>query len=181
VKRSLVIAGGVLAVFAACSAFGTTSARLKQKLVGVTGLELRQCIGVPTDTSQDGASEFLTYRFAVEDERPLDADTEEKLRRRGRGGVYGGDEVPSGVDGYDPLDPNSPTIEDEMRSRRRGRPKLGYCELVFEMREGAVHGVEAEGRSSEGLNRDIDCLSRMRRCIPRDKPEPEPTSTPAKS
>jgi hypothetical protein len=175
-KRSLAIAAGVLVVFAACSSFGTTSARLKQKLVGVTGLELRQCIGVPTDTSEDGASEFLTYRFAVEDERPLDADSEERLRRRGRP-ITGAEDTPSGVDGYDPLDPNSPTIEDEMRSRRRGRPKLGYCELVFEMREGAVHGVEAEGRSSEGLNRDIDCLSRMRRCIPRDKPEPAPAKS----
>lgn len=169
--RSLAI-GGVLVALVACSSFGTTSARLKEKLVGVTGLELRQCIGVPTDTSMDGASEFLTYRFAVEDERPLDADTEDRLRRRGR--VNPVDGVPSGTDSIDPLDPNSPTIEDEMRAeRRRGRPKLGYCELVFEMRDGAVRGVEAEGRSADGLNRDIDCLVRTRRCIPKDKPAPE--------
>lgn len=175
--RSLAI-GGVLVALVACSSFGTTSARLKEKLVGVTGLELRQCIGVPTDTSVDGESEFLTYRFAVEDDEPLDADTEDRLRQSRRGRVNPVDGVPSGTDSVDPLDPNSPTIEDEMRAnRRRGRPKLGYCELVFEMRDGGVHGVEAEGRSADGLNRDIDCLVRTRRCIPKDKPEPAKTKS----
>jgi len=157
--------GGFLLALVACSALGTTSAQLKKKLVGVSGLELRKCIGVPARTSVDGASEFLTYRWAIEDQESAFVDPEERVRRRGR--VNPIDGTPGSLDPFD----TSADPGDELRVPRRGREKLGYCELIFELREGHVHGVEAEGRTSEGLNRDTDCLVRTRRCIPPDSPQ----------
>jgi hypothetical protein len=114
----------------------------EQKLIGVKARDLSRCIGVPFSVDEDGATEYLTYRWLEEEE----------------------------TDPFDrPLYP-PPTV----RSDRTGpdlaadKPPRGvaYCELVFEVRDGRVRGVDVEGRRASGLNDDADCILKAEGCIP---------------
>jgi len=151
------VAGGWVAgvaLAAAGAACLSTSVRLREALVGLPGRELRQCLGSPLDVAEQGGTEVARYRWA------------DLVEQRS---AFGGAER---IDTYTkdrvrdwPVDGRSE--EDRKKLGRRGR--LGYCELRFALREGAVQSVEAEARSTQGINLDSECLLRARECVPREK------------
>jgi hypothetical protein len=115
----------------------------EQKLIGVKARDLNRCIGVPFSVDEDGATEYLTYRWLEEEQTdPFDRPlyTPPPVRSdRGTEPDLGADKPPRGV---------------------------AYCELVFEVRDGRVRSVDVEGRRASGLNDDADCILKAERCIP---------------
>ena len=155
-------ARGVLLALALASCLPTIAdrvAEVRAKLIGLKARDLNGCVGVPFNIDEDGETEYLTYRWVDQEESdPFEAkrfpslppDPAEVLRRQR------GDTEPE-----DPRDRNAK--EDESRPPRG----VAYCELVFEVREGRVKGVEVEGRRANGLNDDAQCISKAERCLPR--------------
>lgn len=136
-----------LVASAGCTAWNTREVEATRAgLVGLSGLELRKCLGVPTDFNVDGDVETQGYHFELDDDEAgfeagrLDAD-------------LGGMQLPGGR-GYEP----------------RGFPfddgPPPYCQLDFELVKGKVTQVSAQGRTREGLNADTTCLLRAQACVP---------------
>ena len=126
-------------------------AEVRARLIGVKARELNGCVGVPYSVDEDGETEFLTYRwFDVEESDPFDEPLDRTRRLPGDDPVAGGRTDPTTRDGKDKSD----------------RPPRGvaYCELVFEVRDGRVQSVEVEGRRANGLNDDVECISKAERC-----------------
>jgi len=137
-----------------------TSARLREALIGVPGLELRQCIGAPLEVIEQGDTEIARYRWAEQVEARSIFGAAERVETYDRDRQRIQDRVRDW-----PVDGRSE--EDRKRLGRRGR--LGFCELRFALQGGKVRSVEAEGRSSQGVNLDAECLLRARDCVPREK------------
>jgi hypothetical protein len=128
-------------------------AEVRAKLIGVKARDLNSCVGVPFSVDEDGETEYLTYRwFDAEESDPFDDPI---ARRR-----FPGDDP-------DVLGRAEPVGRDGKPKTERERPPLGvaYCELIFEVREGRVQSVEVEGRRANGLNDDVDCISKAERCF----------------
>ena len=143
-RAALVVA---LVATAACAGLNTREVEeTRTGLLGLSGLELRKCLGVPTDFSVDGDVETQGYHFELDDHEAgfeagrLDAD-------------LGGMPTPGGR-GYE----------------RRGFPfddgPPPYCQLDFELTKGKVSQVSAQGRTREGLNADATCMLRAQACVP---------------
>jgi hypothetical protein len=141
-----------LVVAAAC--LSSTSNRLREALVGLPGRELRQCLGSPLDVSEQDGTEVARYRWAEQVARQTTFGGAERIDTLTRDSVRDW-----------PVDGRSE--EDRKKLGRRGR--LGFCELRFALRDGAVQAVEAEARSTVGINLDSECLLRARECVPREK------------
>jgi hypothetical protein len=182
------LAALVALLAAAClTSFAQQAEEVRQGLIGFPARQLRGCIGLPLDVDVRGELEVQTYRWedATQDR--------ERIARSGYFDAY--DDCPppesstphgahgSGGAAEDPvLDPTAPHPDDPRRRseshacRRggaRGFPSLGrdevaYCQLVVEVREGAVTQVTAEGRASNGLNQEARCMLRARDCLPAD-------------
>lgn len=138
------LAGLALACIGSYSkAIGETRAGV----IGLTGKELRKCLGVPTDVAKDEELEIVTYRWESNSERAV---------TMGNGGILTGPIRQRRPGPWDTRDPGGWDKEWE-------EP---FCELQFELQKGKVASVNAEGRSSEGLNRNGECLLRARPCVP---------------
>lgn len=106
-------------------------------LIGKTGRELRECLGVPTDFDQRGDVELLRYRFdytRTEDVMP-------PITRRGVGGYP--------VPGRPP----------------REHDKEGFCQLDFELDAKGVTKVTALGRDDDGMRANSECMLRAQHCV----------------
>ena len=68
-------------------------------LIGKTGRELRECLGVPTDFDQRGDVELLSFRFAYSDHREIVPPLTQS-----RPGIRFPDPMPVAKDGYCQLD-----------------------------------------------------------------------------
>src|SRR5262245_36111081 len=132
-----------------CATYGQEVERVKQQLMGMRALELRECLPVPSEVTPQGETEIAIYRW----ENEIDDE-----RRRV----------------WDP-EPGVLTERELTRERREffetgERPDhMPYCELRFELRGGRVQALEVDGRDFNGLNADSDCLLQTRRCLPESR------------
>ena len=141
----------LLATLVALSGCTAWSAReleeTRSGLMGLSGLELRACLGVPTDFEVEGDVEKQGYLFEIRDED--DAGFE-----AGRIGASMGGAAFPGERSYEPrgfpLDDGPPP----------------FCRLDFELTKGRVTHVAAQGRTREGMNADATCLMRAQECLP---------------
>jgi hypothetical protein len=132
-----------------CACLGSYSRAVDETRAGLIGLaarDLRACLGVPTDFVIDGDVEHQTYRFAHEDE----FDSSSPIG--GIGGVVIGDRGPSDR-AYDP------------GGFTRDEPDPSYCQLDFDLADGRVTDVWAQGRTREGMNADGSCMLRAEPCL----------------
>lgn len=113
---------------------------VKERLIGIPGRSLRGCIGAPTDVRIEGDTEYLIYRWLLDSrEEPARQTTREEMEE----------------------------MREKSLSARSVGPRPGTCELVFEVREGRVSDVAADGRTAAGLNWNAGCALLARRCLPR--------------
>ena len=106
-------------------------------LVGLTGRELRRCLGAPMQVDVVGEVEQQSYRIERWEESSF-SSSDPWNARPGPGGM-------------------SPATRGDYPS---------FCQLDFELRDGAVAAVQAYGRDTQGMNADAACLLEARRCIP---------------
>lgn len=124
-------------------------------LLGLSGLDLRECLGVPSEFEIDGDVERQSYRFERDDEPAISLGT------AASGGGMHGLHLPS-ERGYDPA------------ARPPDAAGPSWCQLDFELTKGRVTKVAAQGRTSEGMIADSRCLLSARRCLPYESaPEDE--------
>jgi hypothetical protein len=144
--RRLFALGAAALGTAACMTYGQEVARIRQGLLGLRALDLRECLPVPSEVKPQGATEIAIYRW-------------EFTPRTERARASAFDEPP------DPGDP------DLSRERRRflesgERPRhMAYCQLSFELRDGRVQSLAVEGRDRSGLNAESDCIMQSRDCV----------------
>jgi hypothetical protein len=166
-----------LVFVAAClTSFAQQAEEVRQGLIGFPARDLRRCIGLPRDVDVQGDLEVQVYRWQD------DVAGRDRLARREEvydecllpetAGRHGADQPPL----LDPTEPhpNDPRRTSESYRCRRGGARgpvsiggdeIGYCQLVLEVRGGAVTQVTAEGRASNGLNQEAQCMLRARDCL----------------
>ncbi len=141
----------------ACACLGSYSRALEETRAGLLGLDgraLRACLGVPTDFTVDGDFEQQTYRFERDDD-------------------FGGLEPPGGIGGV-VLGGRGPTDRGyEPGGFPSDEPDQSFCQLDFELTQGRVSRVSAQGRTREGMNADGSCLLRAEPCLDYVDGEPE--------
>lgn len=137
----------LLLSLASCTAWSDRElAETRSGLMGLSGLELRECLGVPTDFEVEGDVEKQGYLFEIRDER--DAGFETGRIEAGIGGP--------GFPGERSYEPRGFPLDD-------GPPP--FCRLDFELTKGRVTHVDAQGRTREGMNADASCLMRAQECV----------------
>jgi hypothetical protein len=110
-------------------------------LIGKTGHELRDCLGVPAEYDQKDGQEIMTYRWTF------------KPPPRPRVG------------------PDSVLTRNEDPTRSNDPKDLGHCELVLLLGTDGVTQVTVHGRDPEGLSADSRCLVDAHRCVDEDHDE----------
>jgi len=149
-SRALLRAALWCMALAPCACFGSYERAVDEtraKMIGLSGRDLRECLGVPTDFDREGGVEVLTYRWVLERDRPSAV----RIGSGGLGGIVVGRQDAGG--GYDPL--GFPRELDEKE----------FCELRFELEKGGVSKVTASGRDGVGQRSDGSCLMRARHCV----------------
>ena len=141
------LCAGALALCGCAGSYQHAVDETRAKMIGLTGRELRQCLGVPTDFDREDEVEFLTYRWVLERDRAGTAHD----GSGGVGGIVIGRQDAGG--GYDPL--GFPRELDEK----------AFCELRFELEKGGVTKVTASGTDDVGQRADGPCLMRARHCV----------------
>jgi len=140
---------------AACAgSYSREAEETRAGLLGLGGLDLRECLGVPTEFEIDGDVERQSYRFRNDEEPSISLGT--AASDGGMRGLH----LP-GERGYEP---------DVLP---HGGAVTPWCQLDFELTEGRVTKVAAQGRTSWGTVADESCLLRARDCLPHDSPERE--------
>ena len=139
---------GILALFALCACVGSYAKEIEDTragLVGLTGRELRRCLGAPAEVEILDRVEQQTYRFTPQHDPWVSVQS-----GSGSGPTIGTHTVPApGTFGSD-----------------AGRDSPAYCQLDFELRDGRVAQVRSEGRDEQGMNASGSCLLAARRCLP---------------
>ena len=106
----------------------------RAELIGLSGRDLRRCLGVPTDFDRDEGVEYLTYRWVFKPKQPMGVTT--GIGSGGIGGIVVGRKDAGG--GYDPLGfPRDPSEQ-------------STCQIVFELHKDAVTKVTAHGETEIG-------------------------------
>jgi hypothetical protein len=148
-RRLLALAAAALGA-AACMTYGQEVARIRQGLLSLRALDLRECLPVPSEVRPQGETEIAIYRWEF-------TPREDHAR-------------------HSVFDESESVSEPELtRERRRFlesgvRPRyMAYCQLSFELRGGRVQSLEVEGRDRGGLNAESDCLMQTRDCVPADR------------
>jgi hypothetical protein len=139
---------------AGCSIFGSYERaveRTRADLLGLSGRDLRHCLGVPTDFDRDDDDgiELLTYRWVFKPKEPMGVTT--GVGSGGIGGIVIGRR--DGGGGYDPMGfPRDPMEQ-------------SVCQIVFTLQKDAVTQVTAHGENDVGAQQDGRCLMRAQRCV----------------
>jgi len=137
---------------AGCSIFGSYERAIEEtrrELVGLSGRDLRRCLGVPTDFDRDAGVEYMTYRWVFEPRQPMGVTS--SVGSGGIGGIVIGRRDAGG--GYDPMGfPRDPSEQ-------------SVCQITFELQKDAVTKVVAHGESEAGAKADGKCLMRAQRCV----------------
>ena len=169
------LAGTALCAAACITSFGQQAESVRAGLIGMPARDLRSCIGIPRDVQTNGDVEVLVFRWE-EVPRDLRGDADVEYDSP----VFDPSEC---VDARDPdraREPRLPRRDGEApkpiycrRSeggiRPASRQTVAYCQLVFEVRDGAVASVSSEGRAASGLNENAKCLLRARSCVSADR------------
>jgi hypothetical protein len=129
--------------FAGCFAtFDEVVEETRGKLIGKSGREIRECLGVPTDFDTHDDQDYLSYRWVPD---PLHTPVGEYgpvvVGRREEGNVgapIGTTETPD---------------------------KDAFCELDFVIGENGVSQVTVTGRDQAGLRADGVCMMRAHPCV----------------
>ena len=145
--RRAVLVVATLCVFACASWYAREVEETRAGLLGIAGRDLRECLGVPSDFQIDGDVEQQSYRFEHADEREMAYRT----------GDIGGGAIRGRGPGDRAYDPRGFHKDDDDPS---------YCQLDFELTQGRVTRVSAQGRTREGMNADASCLLRAQPCLP---------------
>jgi hypothetical protein len=127
----------LLALAACVGSYSRAVEETRAGLVGLSGRELRRCLGAPTQVDLVGDVEQQSYRFERWQESSFSAS--------------------------DPWDPR-PGPGGMGAATRAEYPS--FCQLDFELRGGAVAAVRAHARDMQGMNADAACLLEARRCLP---------------
>jgi len=143
----VLLCGSALALAGCFGSYERSVEETRAKLIGLSGRDLRSCLGVPTDFDREDDIEFLTYRWVLERDRGTTAH----VGSGGVGGIVIGRQDAGG--GYDPL--GFPRELDEK----------AFCELRFQLEKGGVTQVTASGRDDVGQRSDGSCLLRARHCV----------------
>ncbi|HTO71527.1 MAG TPA: hypothetical protein VMR31_16830 [Myxococcota bacterium] len=135
---------------ALCACFGSYERAVEDtraQLIGLSGKDLRRCLGVPTDFDREDGVEYLTYRWVFDRDRPGTVH----VGSGGIGGIVVGRQDAGG--GYDPLG-----FPRELEEKE-------FCQLDFQL-EGrrGVTKVTASGQNDQGMRTDGPCLLRAKRC-----------------
>ena len=141
----------LLTALALVSCIGTYQREIEETragLIGKTGLDLRDCLGVPADLDTQGDQEFLIYRWVFDEQRPPSDDVG---TLGGLGGITIGRRA---HDGH--ADPLGYPAEDRKQST---------CELAFTLDKSGVTQVSAHGTDETGLRADGACMLRARPCV----------------
>jgi hypothetical protein len=140
--------GSALALASCAGSYERAVDETRAELIGLSGRDLRQCLGVPTDFDREDGVEYLTYRWVFKPQQPMGVTT--GIGSGGIGGIVIGRHDAGG--GYDPLGfPREPAEQ-------------STCQIVFELMKGAVTRVTAHGETEVGNKSDGRCLMRARRC-----------------
>jgi hypothetical protein len=143
-----VLLGAALALTGCVGSYERAIDETRAELIGLTGRDLRQCLGVPTDFDREDGVEYLTYRWVFKPQQPMGVTT--GVGSGGIGGIVVGRQDAGG--GYDPLGfPRDPSEQ-------------STCQIVFELQKGAVARVTAHGETEVGTKSDGRCLMRASRC-----------------
>jgi hypothetical protein len=139
---------GLLALAGCVGSYERAIDETRAELIGLTGRDLRKCLGVPTDFDREEGVEYLTYRWVFKPKEPMGVTT--GIGSGGIGGIVVGRQDAGG--GYDPLGfPRDPSEQ-------------STCQIVFELQKNSVRKVTAHGESATGLKEDGKCLMRAKRC-----------------
>ncbi|MBM4337508.1 MAG: hypothetical protein FJ108_16600 [Deltaproteobacteria bacterium] len=143
IRSQLIRISAALGVTACLGSYSSAVDETRAGLLQLDGRDLRECLGVPSDFDIVGDLERQTYRFEGHD--PFGDDF-----RADRGdGIVIGNALPRDRLGL-------PSDE----------PDPSYCQLDFELTNGRVTRVDANGRTRDGMNADSSCMLRARRCLP---------------
>src|SRR5262245_41233923 len=138
----------VALTLAGCVSYEQAVENTRADLIGLSGGDLRRCLGVPTDFDREDGAEYMTYRWVFKPKEPLGMST--AVGSGGIGGIVIGRRDAGG--GYDPL------------GFPRDASEQSTCQIVFRLERGAVVRVTANGESETGLETDAKCLMRARHC-----------------
>jgi hypothetical protein len=142
----------LLPALALASCIGTYQREIEETragLIGKTGMDLRDCLGVPADFDANGDDELLIYRWVFDEQRP--ASPEPATIGSGMGGITIGRRSNDGR-----ADPMGFPAEDRRQST---------CELAFTLDKSGVTKVDAHGTDETGLRADGACILRARQCV----------------
>ena len=140
VGRALLV--GALALAGCVGSYERAIDETRAELIGLSGRDLRRCLGVPTDFDREDGVEYLTYRWVFKPQQPMGVTT--GIGSGGIGGIVVGRQDAGG--GYD-------------SARLPARP-VGAVHLSDRLRA-------AQGRRHQGdrARRDRD-RTRVRRPVP---------------
>jgi hypothetical protein len=136
----------VLLALALAACFGTFDEAVEKTragLIGKTGRQIRECLGVPSDFDTRDGVDSLTYRWTPDEEHrtPVGSYGDVVIGRREQGNVG----TPLGSD--------------------RAPDQGAFCELDFVIGADGVKDVTATGRDQAGLRADAICMMRAQSCV----------------
>lgn len=111
---------------------------VRSALIGLDARTLQRCLGEPRDMQIETEVEYITYFWEL--------FFDEK--------------------GMRVLDPQE--RREALSPLSRIHATLGYCQIVFEIRDRRISQVEARGQNGAGSRWNSGCLLRAKRCLPRD-------------
>ncbi|MEE9280679.1 MAG: hypothetical protein V3V67_10935 [Myxococcota bacterium] len=121
-------------------ACATSSARIREGFVGMSGRHLQHCVGPAHELVIRDDVELLTYRWAWSNPTTGVEITGLEHNPRMMVGSYHAHDKPMG----------------------------GYCVYEFRLRGGRVESFDVSGRTHQDLNADGDCLRRIGWCLEED-------------
>jgi hypothetical protein len=138
-----------LALVACIGSYSRAVDETREELIGLSAHDVRECLGAPLSIEVlNDEVEKQTYRFDLERSSGWGISTTTS-------GGMGGGSVVSSRTGPRP---------DGFGTNRE--PPKGWCELDFELRNGAVAQVSSNGRDEQGMNAAGACMLEARRCLP---------------
>ncbi len=133
--------GAGLALLAGClGAYGRQVEAVNSGFVGMSGREVASCVGAPHETTEVDGVETASYYWELE-----------PGKRPGQG-LHRSPLLPKGTAHAEFV---PPSVE------------VGYCEIVFQLRDGVVQSVSSAGKDGRGLSTAVDCLMMFRHCVAR--------------
>ena len=130
----------------ACMTPGARAKEVREGLIGMKALEIRRCLGDPTELEWDDETEVMIWSWVP----PLSLERQEEERQRE-------------LEPYIPDAMRNRTPAEEREDRWRYEP---FCELRITLQKKRVTEAVADGRAENGLRLDDQCMVKASRCLP---------------